>query len=72
MSANLCSGCFVFFFLSLSLCNWNLTLPEISIHKVFTLAEPCDVLLVDFFFLLEIYYFNMIFFLQKHVAEITL
>lgn len=46
-------GLLCFFFslsLSLSLCDWNTTLPEISIYKVFTLAEPWDVLLVDFFF----------------------
>lgn len=60
------------FFLSLSLCNRNITLLWLSIYKVFTLAEPWNVLLVEFFFLLEIYYFNLIFFSKKHVAEITL
>lgn len=57
--------CFFFLSLSLSLCNRNITLLWISIYKVFTLAEPWDVLLADFFFLLEIYYFNLIFFSPK-------
>lgn len=61
------SSGFVFFFLSLSLCNWNITLPEISIYKVFPLAEPWDFLLVDLFFLSKNILLSICFFFSKNM-----